>query len=298
MASNWRPGDIPDLTGKIAIVTGANSGIGYAAARALARKQATVILACRNREKGSAAVRQIAQEYPESKAEFLQLDLSDLASVQRFTGEFTSRYDRLDILINNAGIMRPPFGKTVDGFELQFGVNHLGHFALTGRLLNRLTSTSRARVVTVSSWGHHLGVIDFDDLNAEKNYDPGRAYAQSKLANLLFTYELQRRLEGAGVDTLAAAAHPGWTATNLPVHWRMIRIFTPLIGQTPEMGALPTLYAAVGPDVKGGEFFGPRSWLGLRGYPIKARSSDRSYDTEVAARLWTVSEMQTGVHYF
>ncbi len=298
MASNWRPGDIPDLTGKIAIVTGANSGIGYAAARALARKQATVILACRNREKGSAAVRQIAQEYPESKAEFLQLDLSDLASVQRFTGEFTSRYDRLDILINNAGIMRPPFGKTVDGFELQFGVNHLGHFALTGRLLNRLTSTSRARVVTVSSWGHHLGVIDFDDLNAEKNYDPGRAYAQSKLANLLFTYELQRRLEGAGVDTLAAAAHPGWTATNLPVHWRMIRIFTPLIGQTPEMGALPTLYAAVGPDVKGGEYFGPRSWLGLRGYPIKARSSDRSYDTEVAARLWTVSEMQTGVHYF
>jgi NAD(P)-dependent dehydrogenase (short-subunit alcohol dehydrogenase family) len=298
MASNWHPGDIPDLTGKIAIVTGANSGIGYAAARALARKQATVILACRNREKKSAAVRQIAQEYPESKAEFLQLDLSDLASVHRFAGEFTSRNDRLDILINNAGIMRPPFGKTVDGFELQFGVNHLGHFALTGRLLNRLTSTSRARVVTVSSWGHHLGVIDFDDLNAEKNYDPGRAYAQSKLANLLFTYELQRRLEGAGVDTLATAAHPGWTATNLPVHWRMIRIFTPLIGQTPEMGALPTLYAAVGPDVKGGEYFGPRSWLGLRGYPIKVRSSDRSYDTEVAARLWTVSEMQTGVHYF
>jgi NAD(P)-dependent dehydrogenase (short-subunit alcohol dehydrogenase family) len=298
MASNWRPENIPDLTGKIAVVTGANSGIGFAAARALARKRATVICACRNREKGSAAVRQIAQECPESKAEYAPLDLSDLASVHRFAGEFTGRYDRLDILINNAGIMRPPFGKTVDGFELQYGVNHLGHYALTGRLLNRLTGTSRARVVTVSSWGHHLGVIDFDDLNAEKNYDPGRAYAQSKLANLLFTYELQRRLEGAGVDTLAAAAHPGWTATNLPAHWRMMRIITPLIGQTPEMGALPTLYAAVAPDVKGGDYYGPGSWLGLRGYPIKVRSSDRSYDTAIAARLWAVSEKQTGVRYF
>lgn len=299
MTSSWTAENIPNLTGKIAIVTGANSGIGYEMARALVHKEATVILACRNKDKGEAAVRQIVQEYPEAKAELLQFDLADLASVRRFAGEFTSHYDRLDILINNAGIMRPPFGKTADGFELQFGTNHLGHFALTGLLLDLITCTPQARVTTVSSGGERFGgEIDFDNLNGEKEYDPGEAYGQSKLANLLFTYELQRRFEDAGVDTIAVAAHPGWTkATNLTVHWRMIRYLSPFIGQKPEMGALPALYAATAPDVQGGDYYGPGGWLELRGYPTKVQSSDRAHDTAVAAKLWTVSEELTGVRY-
>ena len=298
MTSNWAAENIPDLTDKIVIVTGANSGIGYEMARALARKQATVILACRNKDKGQAAERQIAQEYPGAKAELGLLDLSNLALVRRFAGEFTRRYDRLDILINNAGIMRTPFGKTTDGFELQFGVNHLGHFALTGLLLDLIVRTPQARVVTVSSGGHRFGKIDFDNLNADKGYDAGAAYGQSKLANLLFTYELHRRFKGAGVDAIAAAAHPGWTAgTNLAVHWRMLRLLNPFIGQKPSMGALPALYAATAPDVQGGDYYGPDGWQELRGYPTKVRSSDRSYDPAVAAKLWIISEELTGVRY-
>ena len=297
MASNWTAENIPDLSGKVAIVTGANSGIGYEMARALARKEATVILACRNKRKGEAAVRQIVQEYPAAKAELLPLDLSDLASVRRFADELTSHYDRLDILINNAGIMRPPFGKTVDGFELQFGTNHLGHFALTGLLLNLITCTPQARVITVSSGGHRFGEIDFDNLNAEKGYDGGEAYGQSKLANLLFTYELQRRFKDTGVDAIAAAAHPGWTVTNLQVHWRMVQLLNPFIGQKPAMGALPALYAATAPDVQGGDYYGPNGWLELGGYPTEVQSSDRSHDTAVATKLWAVSEELTGVRY-
>jgi NAD(P)-dependent dehydrogenase (short-subunit alcohol dehydrogenase family) len=297
MTPNWTAENIPDLTGKTALVTGANSGIGYEMARALAHKEATVILACRNKDKGEAAVRQIDQEYPEAKAGLMQLDLSDLASVRRFAGDFASHHGGLDILINNAGIMAPPFGKTADGFELQFGTNHLGHFALTGLLYDLIIHTPQARVVTVSSGGHRFAEIDFDNLNAEKGYDRQRAYAQSKLANLLFTYELQRRFEVAGVDTIAAAAHPGWTATNLQAHWRMVRILNPFIAQKPKMGALPTLYAATAPDVRGGDYYGPAGWQELRGYPTRVQSSDRSYDTTVAAKLWTVSEELTGVRY-
>ena len=298
MTTHWTAENIPDLTGKVAIVTGANSGIGYEMVWALTRKKATVILACRNKDKGEAAVRQIAQEYPGAKAELGLLDLSSLALVRRFAGEFTHRYDRLDILINNAGIMRTPFGKTADGFELQFGVNHLGHFALTGILLDLIIRTPQARVVTVSSWGHLFGKIDFDNLNPDKGYDAGVAYGQSKLANLLFAYELQRRFRGAGVDAMAAAAHPGWTAgTILAVHWPMVRLLSLFIGQKPIMGALPALYAATAPDVQGGEYYGPRSWGGIRGYPTKVQSSARSYDMDVAAKLWTISEELTGVRY-
>jgi NAD(P)-dependent dehydrogenase (short-subunit alcohol dehydrogenase family) len=306
MTTNWTAENIPDLSGKVAIVTGANSGIGYATARALARKEAAVILACRNKEKGEAAVRQITQAYPEAKAEFMSLDLSDLASVHRFADEFASHYVQLDILINNAGIMWAPFSKTADGFENQFATNHLGHFALTGLLLDHIVRTPQARIVTVSSWGHRFGKIDFDNLNAEKGYDGERAYGQSKLANLLFTYELQRRFEVAGVDAIAAAAHPGATVTNLPAswtavnpraHWRVVRMLNSFIGQKPEMGALPTLYAATAPDVQGGDYYGPRNWGGLRGHPTKVQSSDSSYDTAVAAKLWTVSEELTGVRY-
>jgi NAD(P)-dependent dehydrogenase (short-subunit alcohol dehydrogenase family) len=289
--------NMPDLSGKVAIVTGANSGIGYETARALARKQATVILACRDSKKGAAAVQTITQENPAAQAELMQLDLSDQGSVRRFASEFTRQYDRLDILINNAGIMATPFKRTVDGFEAQFATNHLGHFALTGLLLPLILRTPRARVVAISSGGHRFGEIDFDNLNAEIRYNSTRAYAQSKLANLLFTYELQRRFEGAGVAAIAVAAHPGWTATNLQAHWRIVRWLNPLLGQQPEMGALPTLYAAVAPDVRGGDYYGPGGLGELRGYPVRVRSSERSHDAGVAARLWTVSEELTGVRY-
>jgi NAD(P)-dependent dehydrogenase (short-subunit alcohol dehydrogenase family) len=297
MPTNWTAENIPDLTGKVAIVTGANSGIGFEMAQALARKQAGVILACRNKDKGEAAVRQIRQEHSSSQTELMLLDLSDLAAVRRFAAEFSQHYQRLDLLINNAGIMATPFGKTADGFELQFGTNHLGHFALTGLLLNLILHTPQARIVTVSSGGHRFGQIGFANLNAEKGYNRQRAYAQSKLANLLFNYELHRRLERNGVDTLAVAAHPGWTATNLQVHWRLVRILNPVLSQTPQMGALPALYAATAPDVRGGEYYGPRGWLELRGYPAKVKSSNRSHDVAVAARLWAVSEELTGVRY-
>jgi len=297
MTSKWTTENIPDLSYKTAIVTGANSGIGYEMALALARKNATVILACRNKEKGAAAIQQILLEHPKAKTNMMQLDLSDLASVHHFVAEFADHYNRLDILINNAGIMRTPFGRTADGFELQFGTNHLGHFALTGLLLNFIVQTPKARVITVSSGGERFGKIHFDNLNAEKDYDAGAAYGQSKLANLLFTYELQRRFEAAGLDAIAAAAHPGWTVTNLQVHWRMLQILNPFIGQQPEMGALPTLYAATAPEVQGGEYYGPEGLLELRGHPTKVKSSEQSYDTAVAAKLWEVSEELTGVRY-
>ncbi len=293
----WTTDNMPDQTGRIAVVTGANSGIGYDAARALALKGATVILACRSKERGNAAVQQLLREHSEAKAEFMQLDLADLASVRRFTSEFTNRYDKLDLLINNAGIMMLPFGKTADGFELQFGINHLGHFALTGLLLEFLTKTPGARIVNVSSNGHRMGQIDFENLNSEKSYSRQGAYCQSKLANLLFTYELQRRFEAAGVDTIATAAHPGWTATNLQAHTWYFRLLNPLVAQKSEMGALPTLYAAVGSDVQGGDYCGPDGWQEFRGHPTKVQSSERSYDTAVAARLWTVSEELTGVAF-
>jgi NAD(P)-dependent dehydrogenase (short-subunit alcohol dehydrogenase family) len=230
--------------------------------------------------------------------EVMQLDLGDLDSVHQFVENFRERYDRLDLLINNAGIMMPPYGKTAQGFETQFGVNHLGHFALTGRLLDLLLRTPHSRVVTVSSTSHRFGQIDFEDLHWEnKDYKRNAAYGQSKLANLLFTYELQRRLETAGKEMLSVAAHPGWTATNLQAHASGIRFFNRFFAQDPPMGALPTLYAATGPDVSGGDYFGPGGFIEMRGHPKVVRSNDRSYDEEAAARLWEVSEDLTGVYY-
>ncbi len=296
MANVWTNNDIPDLTGRTAVVTGANSGIGFDEARALAAKGAHVILACRNKPRGEAAFEQILAEHPLAKAEVIQLDLSDLSSIRRFAGEFLKRFDRLDILFNNAGIMMVPFGKTADGFERQFGTNHLGHFALTGLLLDRIRRTPRARVVTVSSNAHRRGAIDFGNLNAEKRYSRMGAYGQSKLANLLFTYELQRRFEKARIDAFAVAAHPGFSATNL-APWRIARWFIPLFSQSSAMGALPELYAATAPDVRGGEYYGPGGMNEARGYPIRTRSIPPSYDLDTAARLWKVSEEMTGVRY-
>jgi NAD(P)-dependent dehydrogenase (short-subunit alcohol dehydrogenase family) len=296
--SAWTSQDMPDQTGRIAVVTGANSGIGYQVARTLAYKGATVLMACRDEARGSAAAERIRAEQPQGQAELMQLDLADLGSVQRFAREFQEERDRLDLLINNAGVMMPPRRlETADGFELQLGTNHLGHFALTGLLLDCLLRTPGARVVTVSSSMHVLGRIDFDDLQAERSYSRWRSYGQSKLANLLFVYELQRRLEASGAGVLAAAAHPGWTATELQRYSWIYRVFNPLFAQRPEMGCLPTLYATTAADVQGGDYFGPDGFLGLRGSPKRVRSSSRSHDRAVAARLWSVSEDLIGVRY-
>jgi len=254
-------------------------------------------MACRNQQKGEAAADSIRNEKPKGTVEVMQLDLADLDSVRAFADEFKQRYDRLDLLINNAGIMHPPFGKTKQGFETQFGVNHLGHFALTGLLLDLTMHTPQARIVTVSSAAHRFGRIDFDNLNAEKGYRANAAYGQSKLANLLFTYELQRKLEAAGSDTIAVAAHPGWTATNLQQHSGLIQFLNRFFAQTPEMGALPTLRAATAPDVQGTDYYGPGKRMEMVGYPKKVQSNGRSHDAAVAAKLWTVSEEMTGVAY-
>jgi NAD(P)-dependent dehydrogenase (short-subunit alcohol dehydrogenase family) len=297
MTSYWTEDDIPDQTGQVTIVTGANSGIGWETARALAQRGATVIMACRNLQKANPAYDQIKAFNPAGNVVVMWLDLADLDSVRAFNAAFRDSYDRLDVLINNAGVMNPPYGKTAQGFEQQFGINHLGHFALTGLLLDLLNATPEARIVTVSSGGHRFGAINFDDLNAERNYSPQRAYADSKLANLLFTYELQRRLTAAGQATLALAAHPGWTVTNLQQHTRYLQLLNPIIAQTTDMGALPILYAATATEVRGGDYVGPGGFMELRGYPRKVKSSVRSHDEATARRLWSISEHLTQVKY-
>jgi NAD(P)-dependent dehydrogenase (short-subunit alcohol dehydrogenase family) len=298
MTQHWNENDIPDQKGRVTIVTGANSGIGWDTARALAQKGATVIMACRNMPKADAAADEIKALDPSGEVVVMPLDLSDLESVRAFVTEFRAAYDRLDLLINNAGMMLPPYGQTRQGFEQQFGVNHLGHFALTGLLLDMLNGTPDARIVTVSSNMHRIGRLNFEDLNAERNYSPQRAYAQSKLANLLFTYELQRRLASAEQGTLSVAAHPGWTRTNLGRHFGgVMQVVDRIFGQSTQMGALPTLYAAVAPDVRGGDYFGPGRLGGMRGYPQKFESNDLSHNQQAARRLWAVSEEMTQVTY-
>jgi NAD(P)-dependent dehydrogenase (short-subunit alcohol dehydrogenase family) len=255
-------------------------------------------MACRDLGKANRAADSCRATQPGGTVEVMELDLSDLESVRQFVADFRGRYDRLDLLINNAGIMMPPYGKTAQGFETQIGVNHFGHFGLTGLLLDLLLQTPGSRVVTVSSSSHRFGQIDFEDLHWEnKEYKRNAAYGQSKLANLLFTYELQRKLAAAGRETLAVAAHPGWTATNLQAHAGLFRFLNPFFAQKPPMGALPTLYAATAPDVSGGDYYGPDGFMESRGYPKEVLSNDRSYDEAVAAKLWDVSEELTGVHY-
>jgi NAD(P)-dependent dehydrogenase (short-subunit alcohol dehydrogenase family) len=298
MTTVWTENQLPDQAGRVAIITGANSGIGWETARALANRGATVIMACRSIAKGDSAADKITALKPSGNVVVMGLDLGDLASIHTFVTAFRQDYHRLDLLINNAGVALPPYGKTAQGFEQQFGVNHLGHFALTGLLLDRLTETPNARIVTVGSSSHRSGVINFDDLNWEqRSYKPMDAYAQSKLANLLFTYELQRRLVAAGQSTLAVAAHPGWAATNALRHSPMLKSLNPIFAQPPKMGMLPTLYAATAPDVRGADFFGPGGLGQMRGYPKKLASSAHSHDEAVARRLWTVSEELTQVKY-
>ncbi|MGW6332591.1 SDR family NAD(P)-dependent oxidoreductase [Nocardia rhamnosiphila] len=296
----WSTTDIPDQTGRTAIVTGANSGLGFETAAALAAEGARVVLAVRNLDKGKAAVDRIGAAIPGAHLELQQLDLGSLAGVRTAAAELKDAYPRIDLLINNAGVMYPPKEKTSDGFELQFGTNHLGHFALTGLLLDRLTAVPGSRVVTVSSIGHRIrAAIHFDDLNWDNGYSRVGAYGQSKLANLLFTYELQRRLTATGQNTLAVAAHPGGANTELGRHLpTVLRVpGMKLLSQSAQMGALATLRAATDPEVRGGEYYGPSGPGGIQGHPVRVESSKQSHDTDLARRLWQVSEELTGVTY-
>ena len=292
----WTTADIPDQTGRTVVITGANTGLGYETATTLAGRGAHVVLAVRNMDKGKAAADLIARRHPGAEVNVQELDLTSLASVRDAATELKTKHDRIDLLLNNAGVMMTPQATTKDGFELQFGTNHLGHFALTGLLLDRLLATPRSRVVTVSSIGHKLGRLHFDDLQSERRYSRAGAYSQSKLANLLFTYELARRL--AGRKTIAVAAHPGGSTSELTRHqpgW-LQTAFRPLMQDT-DMGALPTLRATTDPSVRGGQYFGPDGFMEMRGYPELVTSSDRSHDIGDQKRLWTVSEQLTGVTF-
>ena len=303
----WTADDIPELEGRVIIVTGANSGIGVETARQLARRGATVVLACRRARRAEGAVLRIREALPLAKLVVMQLDLADLDSVRAFAAAFAERFERLDVLCNNAGVMAIPRRLTADGFEAQFGTNHLGHFALTGQLLEPLRATPGARVVTVSSQAHRMGRMRFDDLQGERFYQRWLAYAQSKLANLLFCHELERRAKASGSALLSVACHPGYADTNLQLlgptldasRWRqaLMRLGNRMLAQSAAMGALPTLYAALSPDVQGADYIGPDGLRHMWGYPVRHPSSRRSRDEATAARLWQVSEELTGVEY-
>jgi NAD(P)-dependent dehydrogenase (short-subunit alcohol dehydrogenase family) len=294
----WTFDDIPHQTDRTVIVTGANTGIGFETARMLALKGAHVTLACRNLNKGREALDRIQAAFADAAVSLEQLDLSDLRDVEAFAVRFKEQHERLDLLILNAGVMVPPESKTAQGFELQFGVNHLGHFALTGALLPLVQATEGSRVVVLSSTAAARGVMNFDDLNFEKRgYAPWQAYGQSKLANQLFTLELQRRLRGAGFSVLVTAAHPGWTATDLQRTSPMARFLNRFFAMRPPQGALPTLRAAVDPGAGEGDYYGPNGFLQMRGYPKRIKMVKRAYDTGDAARLWEISEELTGVRY-
>ena len=299
--AKWTTDDIPDQTGRVAVVTGANTGLGYETARALAEHGAHVVLAVRNLEKGKDAVARITAASPRADVALQELDLTSLDSIRAAARQLRSDHDRIDLLINNAGVMYTPKSTTKDGFELQFGTNHLGHFALTGLLLDRLLPVAGSRIVTVSSIGHRIRAdIHFDDLQWEHSYNRVSAYGQAKLANLLFTYELQRRLAPHGT-TIAAAAHPGGSNTELmrnlpPLVARVSAVIEPLF-QNPAMGALPSLRAATDPAVAGGQYFGPDGFAQTRGYPKVVASSRKSHDVDQQRRLWAVSEELTGVVY-
>lgn len=303
---NWTTEHMPDLTGKVIIVTGANSGIGFEAAKEFARKGAQTILACRNMDKAQVALAQIQAEIPHALAEIMPLDLASLASVHQFAASFKAKYGQLDVLVNNAGLGGIPYSTTEDGFEMQFGVNHLGHFALTGLLIDQLLRTSGSRVVNISSGGHRFANMDFDNLMYEggKGYSVMGAYGRSKLANLLFTYELQRRLEAVGANCIAVAAHPGASNTNLGSHLEnngphMRLLFSAMgaLAQSALMGALPTLRVAVDSEVQGGDYYGSGGLMEARGYPVKVQSNAASHNITDQRRLWEVSQELVKIRY-
>lgn len=304
----WTATNVPDLHGTTTVVTGANSGIGLETTRELARNGAAVIMACRDVSSAEGAARDVRADVPDADLRVESCDLASLESIREFATRLEG--ESIDVLINNAGTMAIPRRETEDGFETQFGVNHLGHFALTGLLFERLQTDNEsdpARVVTLSSGLHERGTIDFEDLHGERNYDGWDAYAQSKLANVVFAYELERRVRAADANAMSVAVHPGYANTKLQfrgiegrgtwIRTALRRLSNAVFAQSPEEGALPTLYAATAPDVEGGAYYGPGGLANMRGAPVRQASSDRSYDRETARRLWDVSSELTGVTY-
>ncbi|KKF00215.1 SDR family NAD(P)-dependent oxidoreductase [Mycolicibacterium obuense] len=303
MSAKWTASDVPDQSGRVAVVTGANSGIGYEAALVLAGRGARVVLAVRDLAKGNQAADRIRQAHAGAQVEVQELDLTSLASVRAAAEALRTAHPTIDLLLDNAGVMYPPKQVTADGFELQFGTNHLGHFALTGLLLDHLLSVEGSRVVVVASIAHNIQAdIHFDDLQWEHSYNRVAAYGQSKLANLMFTYELQRRLAAAGAKTIAVAAHPGISNTELMRHVPGSGLpgFSALAGlvtNSPAVGALATLRAATDPQVRGGQYYGPSGFRELVGHPVLVQSTRKSHDVAIQQRLWAVSEELTGVSY-
>jgi protochlorophyllide reductase len=306
MTQQWTQNDIPDLSGKVVVVTGANSGLGLECAKTLASKGATVVMTARSLQKGETARQEILQEQPNASLDLMKLDVGDLSSVRAFAAAFKEKYDRLDILLNNAGVMAIPRQETPDGFEMQLGVNHLGHFALTGLLLDVIAKTPNARIHNVSSSANYTGTINFDDLMGEQNYSRWAAYGQSKLANILFTFELQKRLTAAGHDTIANVSHPGIVIGNLQANsveqsgtgfeGLLYRIIEPLLAQDISMGVLPMLYGMTAKDARGGVFYGPRTF-NMRGYPAEKKANKAAYNANALKRFWDVSEQLTGVKF-
>jgi NAD(P)-dependent dehydrogenase (short-subunit alcohol dehydrogenase family) len=305
-AETWTAKQIVAQTGRIALVTGANSGIGYQAALELARHGAHVLLGCRNAAKGRAALERLLRAAPEASAEVVELDMASLASIRAFAAMFAARGVALDLLINNAGVMALPTRElTQDGFERQFGTNHLGHFALTGLLMPQLLASSAPRVVTVASLAHRNGKIEFDNLQSERRYKPWDAYGASKLANILFAKELDRRARAAHSKLLSLAVHPGVSITNIFANGPgdkglkafAVRLLAPVMMQSDEAGALPTLYAATSPNAHGGEYIGPDGFKELKGSPVVVQPRPQALDQAMGERLWTVSEQLTGVVY-
>jgi NAD(P)-dependent dehydrogenase (short-subunit alcohol dehydrogenase family) len=301
----WTLSDMPDLTGRITIVTGGNSGLGYESVKAFPAKGAEVILASRSVDKGVFAKAEILKGNPDGQISVMQLDLMDFNSIKDFSTEFKKQYDKLDILLNNAGIMTTPYFLTKDGLEAQNGINHFGHFLLTGLLLDLIKKTPGSRVVNVSSNAHKYGRMDFNNLLFEngKGYSPLKSYARSKLANLLFTYELQRRFDRYEIDSIAVAAHPGASQTNLAryvegkIWFRLLWPLFKLITQSQSQGALPQIRASVDPDVKGSEYYGPDGLREMTGYPVPVSSNKASHKLVDAVKLWEVSEKLTGLKY-
>ena len=304
--SKWTAGQIPSQTGRTALITGANSGIGYRAALELARHGTHVLLGCRNYEKGQAALDRLLRETPGASAELVELDMASLASIRGFAAAFAARGIALDLLINNAGVMALPKRElTADGFERQFGTNHLGHFALTGLLMPQLLAAPAPRVVTVASLAHRNGKIDFNNLQSERSYKPWDAYGESKLANILFANELNRLAVAAHSKLLSMPVHPGVSVTNIIANGpgsngpkaMVLKLLAPVIMQPDAAGALPTLYAATSPEARGGEYIGPDGLMEMKGSPVVVKPKPHALDQAVGQRLWTVSEELTGVMY-
>ena len=303
----WSISDIPDLQGRVAFVTGANSGLGLETSRILALKGAHVVMACRNPDKAQKAQADIQASVPYASTELATLDLASLASIRACANSFREAHARLDMLFNNAGVMAIPRKETQDSFEMQFGTNYLGHFALTGLLLPTLLATPRSRIVTLTSLARFAGRVNLNDLNSKQSYSRWGAYGQSKWADLLFAFELQRRLTDVGASTISVAAHPGYahtelqntsaTTSNSAIEVYFYATFGPLVAQSAQMGALPELYAATASNIYGGELVGPGGLFGMRGYPKVEKNSKRGYNRDIAVRLWNESVQLTGVDY-